>query len=529
MSQDSRTGQSHPSSASTSRRRPAPPPPQQVPASPTSSRPMAVPPGDGRVLMVRGQGDQPRDDERPSHLLRSVPSWLLSAAVHMLVLIALGMLYVAHSANTTSVIEVVPNWADQLGDPLSRDPIDHPSLLEPEGKILSIHPGPLVDDPLSAPRTPEIKPVPGLLGSGNLKAPGIGNNPFGRDIGSRKANLDGGGGSGNRITEDAVQNALKWLAKQQRGDGSWSLSGPFEGGVREEERIGATAMALLALQGNNHTHKSGQYLKEVLKGKDYLVSRQLPSGTWRIDNGHHTMYAHGQCTIALCELYAMSGDSSLRLPAEKAVKFCLDSQSKLGGWRYDPRGQDADVSVTGWVLMGLQSAKIAKLEVPQQAFDRIGKFLDAAGAEGGSRYGYRAQSGETSPAMTAEALLCREWLGWPRDNPHLKSGMEYLASTENLPRWEPWDDLKGRGRDVYYWYYATQALHHYGGPPWYRWNNVIRDMLPKGQVKSGPEAGSWDPRGDKWGRHGGRLYVTCLSTCVLEVYYRHLPIYTSRE
>ncbi len=519
MSHDPRPGQSLPS-PSTLRRRPVPPP------LPASSRPVAVPPGNGRVLMVRGQGGQPDDNDPRSNLLRSVPSWLMSAAVHMLLLIGLGLLYVAHATNKSQEIEVVANWADQLGDPLSRDPFDHPSLLEPEGKILSIHPGPLVDDPLSAPRTPEIKPVLGALGSGNLKMPGIGNNPFGRDIGSREANLKRGG---NRVTEDAVQDALKWLAKQQRGDGSWSLSGPFGSGGGTEERIGATAMALLALQGNGNTHREGAYKDQVRKGKDYLVSRQLPSGTWRIDNGHHTMYVHGQCTIALCELYAMSGDSSLRLPAEKAVKFCLDSQSKLGGWRYDPRGQDADVSVTGWVAMGLQSAKIAKLEVPQQAFDRISKFLDSASAEGGSRYGYRAEPGETSPAMTAEALLCREWLGWPRDNKHLTSGIEYLASTDNLPRWEPWDDLKSRGRDVYYWYYATQALHHYGGPPWYRWNNVIREVLPKGQVKSGPEAGSWDPRGDKWGLSGGRLYVTCLSTCILEVYYRHLPIYKSRE
>ena len=28
-----------------------------------------------------------------------------------------------------------------------------------------------------------------------------------------------------------------------------------------------------------------------------------------------------------------------------------------------------------------------------------------------------------------------------------------------------------------------------------------------------------------WGQFGGRLYVTCLSTYILEVYYRHLPLY----
>jgi hypothetical protein len=43
-------------------------------------------------------------------------------------------------------------------------------------------------------------------------------------------------------------------------------------------------------------------------------------------------------------------------------------------------------------------------------------------------------------------------------------------------------------------------------------------------------AGSWDPLGtvpDKWGPHGGRIYVTALNLLSLEVNYRHLPIYDS--
>jgi hypothetical protein len=54
----------------------------------------------------------------------------------------------------------------------------------------------------------------------------------------------------------------------------------------------------------------------------------------------------------------------------------------------------------------------------------------------------------------------------------------------------------------------------------------MRQAVPEAQVKKGPESGSWDPDGDKWGSYGGRLYVTCLSIYMLEVYYRHLPIYS---
>jgi len=30
---------------------------------------------------------------------------------------------------------------------------------------------------------------------------------------------------------------------------------------------------------------------------------------------------------------------------------------------------------------------------------------------------------------------------------------------------------------------------------------------------------------DRWGPHGGRLYVTTLNLLSLEVFYRHLPLY----
>jgi hypothetical protein len=53
---------------------------------------------------------------------------------------------------------------------------------------------------------------------------------------------------------------------------------------------------------------------------------------------------------------------------------------------------------------------------------------------------------------------------------------------------------------------------------------VLREKLPAEQVKDGVERGSWNPQGDDWAS-AGRLYVTCLSVYMLEVYYRHLPIY----
>jgi hypothetical protein len=77
---------------------------------------------------------------------------------------------------------------------------------------------------------------------------------------------------------------------------------------------------------------------------------------------------------------------------------------------------------------------------------------------------------------------------------------------------------------MYYNYYATQVLHHFAGDRWQAWNLKMRDGLVASQEKKGHARGSWfmnDPFVDR----GGRLYCTAMATMILEVYYRHLPIY----
>jgi hypothetical protein len=66
------------------------------------------------------------------------------------------------------------------------------------------------------------------------------------------------------------------------------------------------------------------------------------------------------------------------------------------------------------------------------------------------------------------------------------------------------------------------------GSDWDQWNAVMRVEVPRHQVKTGAEKGSWSSVDDEWGTKGGRLYHTCLSIYMLEVYYRHLPIYKYR-
>ena len=48
----------------------------------------------------------------------------------------------------------------------------------------------------------------------------------------------------------------------------------------------------------------------------------------------------------------------------------------------------------------------------------------------------------------------------------------------------------------------------------------------KTQVASGHSTGSWYFDGDIGSGIGGRLYITAFATMILEVYYRHMPIYS---
>jgi hypothetical protein len=100
----------------------------------------------------------------------------------------------------------------------------------------------------------------------------------------------------------------------------------------------------------------------------------------------------------------------------------------------------------------------------------------------------------------------------------LTGGMAYLMS--HLPD-------EADFPNIYYWYYATQVMHNMSGAEWDAWNRKMRDLLVHTQVRNVDECanGSWNPERDPWGKRGGRVMQTSLSTLTLEIYYRYLPLF----
>jgi hypothetical protein len=137
----------------------------------------------------------------------------------------------------------------------------------------------------------------------------------------------------------------------------------------------------------------------------------------------------------------------------------------------------------------------------------------------GSAYAYMPRR-EATPAITAEAVLCRMYLGWDRRDPRVVQSVNWLVE-DHLP--------SAKDRQLYYWYYATQVIHHFGGEPWKIWNARMREILISSQQTKGRYPGSWDVNLCTWGPRGGRIYTTSLACCILEVYYRHLPLFDKIE
>ncbi len=505
-----------------------------------------------RVARVRFRRLLSRLDRLAPAWLTWLPSWGTSLLVHAVFLVILATVaYVSGEDREprvdfdSAIVRLADedftslSPANQSGDPFTdRQSDQQPSLsVEPSDRGTSqpklaagIKFGPM---PSSPARVSATRPdgVGDLMQSVRMHTEDM-TAPFSGRQGMSKAQLIRREG-GTTASEKAVQEGLNWLMRHQRDDGGWSLD------VRNECRgqpvcpedvhavsdTAATGLALLPFLGAGHIHnKPSRYQDQVHRGLDWLVSHQQKTGELYLGGLFNAqMYSHAIATMALCEAYGISKDPRLKVPAQLGIDFIVQSQNKYdGGWRYTP-GMEGDTSVFGWQMFALRSARLSGLNVPKNVLRGCAHYLDEAGADK-HRTTYSYLPGRpATPVMSAEGLLCRQYLGWPRDYPAMVKGAAGV-----------WNDLQASNeRNIYYWYYATQLLHNMQNKAWRQWNVRVRDGLIAMQIGGkGCDRGSWSPQVpqvDRWGRTGGRLFQTSLSILTLEVYYRFLPLYRTSE
>ena len=484
--------------------------------------------------------------------VNSMPSYLLSTITHLIVLLILALWMIAPDPDqaieelvlATSETEEVELEEVELTEPEETEDVDtevlesesldsveesqseleitespseydEPELLESEFDNEPLSNVPLL--PSELPANVQLTEINTDDFGGGKSLKGLG----GRTSKSRKKLVSAKGGT--KESEQAVEAALKWLVKHQNADGSWSLDFTKAGDCKGQcshpgaypINYGATGLALLPFLGAGQTHFKGKYQETVKRGLRYLLThgKQTPEGFAFIET--RRMYGHGIATIALCEAYGMTNDSRLRNPAQGAINYIVAMQSpETGSWGYEGPGNDT--SILGWQMMAFKSAKLAKLDVPDRAIAGINKAMDLVGVQGDYGtvyYGYNGK--QKKPSTTAVGTLSRMYMDWENDAA-IRDSANYLAS------------LGPQKANMYINYYGTQIMFQMTdgeGPVWAAWNVPMRDFLVRSQVKAGHAAGSWNVDIDHYGPNGGRLYVTCMAAMVLEVYYRHMPIY----
>lgn len=358
--------------------------------------------------------------------------------------------------------------------------------------------------------------APGGLGDtaiGTVGIKGLGGGIWGARMGpQRDSSLSQYNGSTE--TERAVVAGLRWLKAHQEANGSWRCG---------ESTAAGTALAALAFLGHGETPDSVEFGDTVGKALDYLSTHVGGEGlVSEVSQEYIGGDSQGLVTLGLAEGYAMTQSPALRDPLERALNAIIRGQSAakanpqhVGGWRYGPSSDDSDVSVTGWMVMALTSAKAAGLNVPPDVYDKAAQFLWNMYDMKAPGFGY--QSPERSPSMTAIGVFCQQLLGNGKDQ-RVEAALDYLREQR-----VEWDKTQG-DYVLYGWYYITQAMFQGGGPYWQYWNREICATLIKNQRGDG----RWlpPPKSTMETREFTETpaYSTALGVLILEVYYRYPPL-----
>ncbi len=328
----------------------------------------------------------------------------------------------------------------------------------------------------------------------------------------------------------AVAAALKWLAAHQDKDGRWdcdqftkhddAANADCGGPGNAVHDVGATGLAVLALLGDGSTPERGQWQGALQRAAKWLVEQQQDNGLFGVAASHDFVYDHAIAAYAVCEMHG-TGVEWLKRAAQRGIDYLEAHRNPYSVWRYQPRDNDNDTSVTTWAVLALTSADRNRLTVNREALKLAGVWYDQVSDHSG-HHGYSKQGQPSSrkpgdhalrfppehgEAMTAAATVARFAIGQtPRSHPVIAASADLVVAKP--PRWEP-----GHA-DPIYWFFGARAMLHVGGPHHDAWQRALDALLPA-QRRDGGCTGSWDPIG-VWDEDGGRVVTTALCALALQ-------------
>ena len=322
----------------------------------------------------------------------------------------------------------------------------------------------------------------------------------GNNAGAQDSTLRYGGEIPPEV-DTIYEHGLAWLVANQAQDGSWP--GPNQGPA-------VTGICLMAFLASGEDPNYGRYASTIRRAIRNIITQQDPI-TGYLPN---SMYHHGFGMLALSESYG-AVDESLVWQGEKPVRSiaqalnlaigcAVNAQKKnhFGGWRYSPDAVDADMSVTGAVLMGLLAARNAGMDVPDDVISNAMEFVRrSTGSDGSVAYtgGFGVMGGSMN--LTAIAALVGA-VSKTKDTDQYRATLKRLQN--NL------DYHEAGNYAEYFRYYMAQALFQGDYAAWQKWNANKISELQGMQHDDGSFGGS---------------YETGMSLLGLALNYRFLPIY----
>ncbi len=319
----------------------------------------------------------------------------------------------------------------------------------------------------------------------------------------------------------AVKKGVQYLADTQRDTGALA---------DRNHHVTMTSLAIMAMAsiGTQPGDESewGQVMQRAI---DFVLTpkHQDDTGYFGKSDGSR-MYGHGIITLMLTEVLGMGAsiDQNTRIhkalvPALKlilAAQKVSKPQTHQGGWRYEPRSTDSDLSASVWQLMALRSAKNDGVDVPGEAIDQAVKYLEASytsprrsrrGTGEVSGFSYTPGTHQATFTMTSAGLLAMQVCGL-YDSPMVAGAAEWLM--QNPPQVNE--------RYFFYGiYYYAQGMHQVGG----KHAETAAGLVPKLLLDTQHQDGFWKPQREE--NSYGQVYATSLAVLSLSVRYHYLPIY----
>ena len=337
--------------------------------------------------------------------------------------------------------------------------------------------------------------------------------------------------------ENSVDRALAWMATQQGADGSFPTYPSGQPGV--------TSLATMAFLSRGHQPGLGPFGQRINRAIDFVLSCQasnglitlLPPGRAHEDKqpSHTAVYNHAISGLMLGEVYGqVSGQraKAAKQVIERALQFSrqLQIRPKLpadkGGWRYlrvNHTGIESDLSVTGWQIMFLRSAKNAEFDVPQAQVDEAIAYVRRCWDESSGAFSYDTEVGGVTidtRAMVGAGILSLSMGGQHQTSMALAAGDWLLKH----PYRRFGELVSSRDRFFYGAYYCSQAMAQLGGRYWEQFFPPLAEVLLSSQAADG----SWPPEVDKGGGGEaifGTVYSSSLAVLSLTPPYQLLPVY----